>query len=375
MSIQEIKSRLSIMWVLNHYGLKTDSNGMLPCPFHDDQKASMKIYLKTNTAYCFAGGCKIKSLDVIDFIMNMESCTKHKAILKAKTLIAGDVSRTKPITPPIKSKTMDKTKTFKRYEKALFNHHQAKAYCESRGLNWQHMELGYKSRRTKDAWGKGCIIFPLKDELGEIINFYGRSIFTDGHYYEKNRQGLYPCYPGLNTQTLLLGESIIDTATLRQLKCVAGFSMLSLFGTNGLNEEHKNAIAAITNLEEIILVLDGDQAGRKATDELTNKLSQMCGQVKISTIHLPDGEDVNSLYVSHLEEAELLFENLFTNRKTLFEPKPSPPINASKLKEVSRYKLQYEGLGGTYHIKGFDPKRYNEANLDMLKITLQITKS
>ena len=39
MSIQEIKSRLSIMWVLNHYGLKTDSNGMLPCPFHDDQES------------------------------------------------------------------------------------------------------------------------------------------------------------------------------------------------------------------------------------------------------------------------------------------------------------------------------------------------
>jgi hypothetical protein len=44
----------------------------------------MKIYPETNTAYCFAGSCEVKSVDVIDFIMKMDSSTKREAILKAK---------------------------------------------------------------------------------------------------------------------------------------------------------------------------------------------------------------------------------------------------------------------------------------------------
>ncbi|HFB99489.1 MAG TPA: DNA primase, partial [Phaeodactylibacter sp.] len=68
MTIQEIKTTLTIQTVLNRYGLRPNKNNMLPCPFHSDKKASMKIYPKTNTVYCFAGSCKINNLDTIDFI-------------------------------------------------------------------------------------------------------------------------------------------------------------------------------------------------------------------------------------------------------------------------------------------------------------------
>ena len=64
------------------------------CPFHDDQAASMKIYPDTNTAYCFAGGCEVESVDVIDFILHMEKCDKRAAIFKAKELCG------QPLTTP-----------------------------------------------------------------------------------------------------------------------------------------------------------------------------------------------------------------------------------------------------------------------------------
>ena len=88
MTIPEIKSRLSILTVLSHYGLKPNKNNMLNCPFHEDKTPSMQVYPKTNTVYCFSSNCKLhgKSLDVIDLIMHQENCTKHKAILKAKTM-------------------------------------------------------------------------------------------------------------------------------------------------------------------------------------------------------------------------------------------------------------------------------------------------
>ena len=87
MTIQQIKAKLYIETVLFHYGLKANSNWMLNCPFHEDKKASMKVYPETNTVYCFAGGCEVNNLDAIDFIMKMDKSSKHEALLKAKGLV------------------------------------------------------------------------------------------------------------------------------------------------------------------------------------------------------------------------------------------------------------------------------------------------
>ena len=78
MEIREIKQRLSILAVLNHYGLKPDKNGMVKCPFHQDDKPSMKIYPATNTFNCF--GCD-KNGDQVEFCTLKEG-DKHKGILK-----------------------------------------------------------------------------------------------------------------------------------------------------------------------------------------------------------------------------------------------------------------------------------------------------
>lgn len=87
MEIAAIKSSLSIKSVLSHYGLSADRNGMLRCPFHDDKTPSMKQY--DTTVYCFSTSCERhgKHIDVIDFIMFKEGCTKHAAIMRAKELI------------------------------------------------------------------------------------------------------------------------------------------------------------------------------------------------------------------------------------------------------------------------------------------------
>jgi DNA primase len=92
MEIAEIKEKLSIGEVLNHYGLKPNRNKMLCCPFHDDKKPSMQVYPETNTVHCFSGNCVPtgKVIDQIDFILHKEvragrAFTKHEAIQKAKS--------------------------------------------------------------------------------------------------------------------------------------------------------------------------------------------------------------------------------------------------------------------------------------------------
>ena len=89
MEITEIKRNLTMAMVLQHYGLKPNRNSMICCPFHDDKTPSMKIYERTNLAHCYSGNCEHggKTIDVIDFMLHYEKCSKHQAILKAKQLI------------------------------------------------------------------------------------------------------------------------------------------------------------------------------------------------------------------------------------------------------------------------------------------------
>jgi DNA primase len=84
MEISEIKQRLSIETVLNHYDLHPDRHHFLKCPFHNDEDPSLKIYPETNTFNCF--GCGAAG-DVIEFIERYEKRGKHDAILKAKSMI------------------------------------------------------------------------------------------------------------------------------------------------------------------------------------------------------------------------------------------------------------------------------------------------
>lgn len=85
MEITQIKERLAILAVLQHYGLNPDRNKRINCPFHNDKTPSLQLYYKTQTAFCFSTNCTThgKSLDVIDFIMykkNIQSTKPQKKL-------------------------------------------------------------------------------------------------------------------------------------------------------------------------------------------------------------------------------------------------------------------------------------------------------
>ncbi|WP_294291070.1 CHC2 zinc finger domain-containing protein [uncultured Chryseobacterium sp.] len=85
MEITEIKDRLRLSEVLNHYGL-LPKNKMLRCFMHDDNTASLQVNLEKDFYKCHACG---KSGDVIQFIEDYEKISKHEAIKKAKFLVDG----------------------------------------------------------------------------------------------------------------------------------------------------------------------------------------------------------------------------------------------------------------------------------------------
>ena len=312
MEIADIKSKLTIGQVLDHYGLQPNRNKMLCCPFHDDKNPSMQVYPETNTVHCFSGNCQHtgKAIDQIDFILHYEKCTKHEAITKAKKLIGETIIET--VTTKHKS-TSDLNLIFEKLKKAMLVSEKAKAieYLKERGLTNVN-EIGWNDGKSYKGL-KNCIIFPLKNQQGEIISLYGRSINGDGHYYLKDRSGLYPGYLNVETTgTVVLTESIIDSATIQKY---TAYQTLALYGTNGFTAEHETTLKNCKNLQEIILFLDGDKAGNEAAAKYSRQLKELLPGVIISIVNTPENEDPNSLVQSH--EPEIL-GHLIDKRTVLF---------------------------------------------------------
>ncbi len=433
MEIQEIKAKLTISEVIKHYGLKADKQNRLKCPFHDDKNPSLQLYYKTQTAFCFSTNCSThgKAIDVIDFILYYEKCSKHEAIKKAAAIIGGENKTAAPTKNNNTERTMFLDRMFTYFKNAIHNSPPAKEYLQKRCLDFKQIEVGYNAgqfhhgtrkdetlinecleygllldlgmkARTGDTaykpFGKWCVCFALRNKENNITGLYFRSTLNDKeqrHFYMKDRQGLYPSYPKAETKKLILTESIIDAATLLQQEQIKNnYEILSLYGTNGLTEEHQKAIKDLQQLEEIIFFLNGDDAGIKAVAKYAPMFKAAYPNIKITNVAVPQNEDVNSLLQGHSpeilihlidtrketefifsteptenknEQAKLFIETAQAETVTNTATRPTAETTTTGLNTNNPYNLKYQGNEAMYQIKGFRVEQ-----MDSLKITLQI---
>ena len=327
-----------------------------------------------------------------------------------------------PISKQANEKAMFLERMFTYFKNAVHNSKPAREYIESRNLDHKQLEIGYnagqfhhgarkdeslindclkygilldlglKSRTGETAYkpfGKWCIVFALRNPNHEITGLYFRSTLSDKeqrHFYLRDRSGLYPSYPKADTQKLILTESIIDAASLLQQEEIKSkYEIVSLYGTNGLTEEHQTAIRKLKHLTEIIFFLNGDEPGNKAVAKYGPMLKAEYPNLKITSAAVPENEDVNSLLQGH--SPEILTHLIETRKEVDFilsseeSPKgteitqllsdekekseqPKAPING--LDTTNPYNLKYKGNEAAYQIKGF---RTDQP--DSLKITIQ----
>ena len=375
MEIQDIKQNLSLESILQHYNLKQDKNNMLRCPFHEDNTASLQVSFSQNKYKCHA--CDKKG-DVIQFVQDYEKLTKHEALKKCTAMIE-TLAPTQKVNPIIKQEptataivnTYFIEKMFLSFRKGLLCSDPAKEYCSSRNLDFDKLEVGFNSgqfhhgarkdeKLINDAlqcgllttagtnsrtggqaykpFGNKSILFPLKNKENQIVSFYFRSTINNEnskHFYLKNRQGLYPNYPNPDTKKLLLTEAIIDTASLLQIDQIKeNYTLLTCYGTNGLNEEILNALKPLKQLEEIIFFFDGDKAGNEAVTKYAEILRELHPKVKISQVETPQNEDINSLIIGH--ETEILIHLIEQRKEIVFSFSIEEDIKVEPKQEVQK---------------------------------------
>ena len=401
MEIPDIKARLTIQTILQHYGLKPGRGNLLCCPFHDDKTPSLQIYPRTNSYHCFGCG---KSGDVIQFIEDYEQLSKRQAILKAKSLI------NLPMPKSVSESTVDNaaqlsrvavlTKFYQSTRNSFAKTKAARQYAEERGLDPERHKLAYVPDTIPKSWTKvyqqsaeqlgllrktstgslqqrfkNCLLFPLLNAQQQVTGLYGRSIKGNEHRYLPGpHQGLYPHYPHGMATYLVLTESVIDAATLQQH---TDYQVLALYGTNGFTEEHAQVIRGMKELREVILFFDGDQAGSEAVPKISERIQQIRSDLTISSVETPEGEDINSLAVSHepailnhlLEQRHTVF---LSTEKSIEGKTPNtitsqPASQPSELNTTNPNRLIYATTTANYHIKGGI-----RTELDTLRVSLDI---
>jgi DNA primase len=372
MEIADIKANLSLAQILTSYNLTADKNNMLRCPFHEDSTASLQVSFSQNKYKCHA--CDKKG-DVIQFVQDYEKLTKHDALKKCTAMIETIQPIQKTTTIVKQEPTIVNTyfieKMFLSFRKGLLCSEPAKEYCNSRNLDFDKLEVGFNSGQfhhgaRKDEklindcleiglltlagtnsrtggqaykpFGNKSILFPLKNCHGQTVSFYFRSIINNEnskHYYLKNRQGLYPNYPNPDTKKLLLTEAIIDTASLLQLDEIKeNYTLLTCYGTNGLNDEILNALKPLKQLEEIIFFFDGDKAGNEAVTKYAEILREIHPKAKISQVETPKDEDVNSLIIGH--ETDILIHLIDQRKEIVFSFSIEEDIKVEPKQEVQK---------------------------------------
>ena len=143
------------------------------------------------------------------------------------------------------------------------------------------------------------IVFPVWDELGNLVMITKRSVTGKKYYIQANKKK--PVYLlnyiiKENIDTVYVCESQINALTL----WTWGYPAIALIGT-GSKEQYE--ILKVSGVRNYILCFDGDNAGKKGTQRFLNAMNN---NVFIIVKDIPNGKDVNDLTKGEFDSLPIL---------------------------------------------------------------------
>ncbi len=304
------------------------------CPFHDDTNPSMSVSKEKQIYTCFSCGA---TGNVFNFIMDYE----HLSFREALSYLA-DKQGVSLGNMTIKSNNSANDKFYdiynlslKFYQNNLLSSkgHTAKDYLLRRGLNDDIIKkfsiglsfndhslvklLTSKQYDLVDLNNIGLasnnhdlflnrIMFPLHDISGKVVGFSGRIYDNSDNNKYLNTKETVIFKKGLTLYNYHLAKDVVRVK--KSVIVMEGFmdvirastigvdNVVALMGT-ALTSEQANLLKRLS--PNIILCLDGDSAGRKATLSIGETLSKLGVEVKV--IALEDNLDPDEYIVKNGE--------------------------------------------------------------------------
>ncbi len=251
-------------------------------------------------------------------------------------------------------------------------------YLQDRGLDYHELQIGFNSgqfhhrkeddfkeayvkigvlqksnapvnspeRTAYTCFGNYSIVFPLKDEKGDIVNLFAIRIKTKTQKAEYlNEEGIYPSYPKPMTKRLFIAPTVIDTASLLQSKVLENRDSVIALHDGELKPHQLKAIQQLTELQEIILINDHDQK-----DELAKQFPK----VGLSILPLPENHSINDMLINYGSDGILDWMKENIKAKQVIKP---------QLRVIDETEFHFTGEELTYRITGAIPS--NSTLLEM----------
>jgi len=350
--IDRLKAANPLEVILADRGIELRRKGRVlvaRCPFHEEKTASLTVTPSKGLYHCF--GCGARG-DVFGFVTKRDKVGFPRAmeiLARRAGLDLKDLMNEKPIphanganghgheVPQIETAAVDSATTRRLLASVVDHYHRtfcerpdAQEYLKGRGLVDPELlkawKVGYadgsllktlpKSGEVRDglialgvitAEGRelmgGCVVFPLADPVSAAwINLYGRSVKSDRHCYLPGPlRGVFNFQAARAGEEVILTESVIDACSFHQ----AGVrNSIPLYGINGFTSDHLDLLKR-EGVKRVVIALDNDEAGRRATDSIKERLT--AAGVEVRAVEWPEGvKDANEVLVSW--SAELLRE-------------------------------------------------------------------
>lgn len=293
LSFKALKTMVGIVQVLTARNaiapMRREGNRLIgPCPIHHgDNPRAFVADLERGLWHCFTG-CNAGG-DVVDLVRSIDS-TDYRGARKALAEIAGSPSslvvpmlaepRSVPsaFTPFIRRLSLDPDVTF----------------LLRKGIRPQTALRFEAGRWHGPGFLADCIGVRLHDLTGHPLGYAGRRLDPD----EIRRYGKWKLPSGLpkretlynahrisreSSQAVVVVECPWGVMRLSQLKIPA----VALLGT-GLTLPQGKALASFNR---VILLMDGDPAGRGAASRIASLLRPQL----VDVVHLPEGQDPDDL--------------------------------------------------------------------------------
>jgi len=298
---ESIKRRVPITAVLDHYriqGLKRSGKDHLRgrCPLHSgDSRDAFHVDTAQQVFHCFA--CQAGG-SVLDFVAAVERCGLRKAAEQLARWRAIPASDAEPRPRTVKETVTKKIESIPRLGFRLRGVDPRHPYLNARGIHEAtavQFGVGFYS-------GPGLmqhrLVIPIEDEFGRLAGYCGRSLDGSEPRYKFPRrfpksQLLFNLHRAAATRQsgVIVVEGFFDCLKVYQ----AGFrSVVALMGSS-LYERQRELLAR--HFRHIILMLDGDVTGRRASSAITPVLSAYC---PTEVVELAEGSQPDQLAEQNL---------------------------------------------------------------------------
>ncbi len=350
---ERVRDAVDIVELIGTYiSLRRSGKGLVGlCPWHDDSRPSLQVNPDRQTFRCWV--CNLGG-DVFSFLMKMEKLEFREALEQLADRAGIPITRGRGTSGDRKAELHRvlgwAADRFRDCLQAAPEARAARDYLHGRGLTedtTRRFGLGFAPAswdwllRQASAAGIGSellaatgmaverqdrsghydrfrdrVIFPIRDPLGRCVAFGGRVLPgappDSAKYINSPETQLFSkssMLYGLDTAREAMGRSRRAVVVEGYTDCLAARQVgiddvVAVLGT-ALGDKHAKLLRRY--VDRIVLVLDGDEAGRRRTDEILDVL--LAEAVDLRIARLPTGVDPCDFILEHGRESfEALLE-------------------------------------------------------------------